>query len=312
MSDRVLFVDDDPNVLAAMSRQLHRVFKIETALGGPAGLDAVRNNGPYSVVVADMRMPEVDGVALLMEVYSLSPMTVRIMLTGNSDQRTAMEAVNQGAIFRFLTKPCPSEVLAEAITDAITQYRMVVAEAELLERTLIGAVRVLTEILAGSDPDAFGRSVKLRQLASNMATKLGVPEQWQVEMAAMLASIGCVAVPPDVRRRAASGAPLTDEERLAMVQAPQRGANLLRNIPRLEPVANIVLYTGKWYNGAGLPVDGVAGDQIPLGSRLLHILDDLVALESEGKPRSMALRMMALQTGCYDPVLLDTVQQHLA
>ena len=62
MSDKILFVDDDANILDAYKRQLKRQFQVETALGGEEGLNALRNSGPYAVVVSDLRMPGMDGV----------------------------------------------------------------------------------------------------------------------------------------------------------------------------------------------------------------------------------------------------------
>jgi len=311
MSDRVLFVDDDPNILAAVARQMRRVFSIETALGGEAALEILRASGPFAVVVADMRMPGIDGVALLKEVRALSPKTIRIMLTGNADQRTAMDAVNHGEIFRFLTKPCPTDTLAQALQDALGQYRLLVAEAELLEKTLVGAVRMLTEILSSADPEAFGRSLKLRQLASTMAAALGMEDAWQVEMAAMLANVGRVASRSRTRPHAPSEGHPAEADPASADEFAQVGANLLRMIPRLDPVARIVLYHRKSYSGSGFPQDSVAGDQIPLGSRLLRILGDLLELEEEGKTRSTAFRIMTSRYGWYDPQLLDTVHKHL-
>ena len=106
MTTRILCVDDDSNILLGYQRALRKQFQIEVALGGEEGLAAVRNQGPYAVIVADMRMPGMDGVELLAKVREIAPDTVRMMLTGNADQQTALEAVNQGHIFRFMTKPC--------------------------------------------------------------------------------------------------------------------------------------------------------------------------------------------------------------
>src|SRR5271165_2133310 len=108
---KILFVDDEPNVLAAFERQLRKEFAVETALGPWAGLKALQNRQDYAVVVADMRMPEMNGVEFLAKVKHSAPDVVRMMLTGNADQTTATEAVNHGSIFRFLNKPCPPEKL---------------------------------------------------------------------------------------------------------------------------------------------------------------------------------------------------------
>jgi len=123
MSEKILFVDDDSNILDAYKRQLKREFHVETAQGGKQGLDAVANSGPYAVIVSDLRMPGMDGNQFLSRVKDSAPASVRIMLTGYADLRAATDAINNGRIFRLLTKPCSKEVLVEAIASGIEQFR---------------------------------------------------------------------------------------------------------------------------------------------------------------------------------------------
>ena len=158
MTTKILCVDDELNVLEALSRSLRKDFRISIAQSGELGISMIENEGPFAVVVSDMRMPEMDGIEFLGRVQSMSPETVRIMLTGNADQQTAIRAVNDGNIFRFLNKPCPSDVLTSALTAGLEQYRLVNAEKNLLEQTLNKSVEVLVDILAIVNPTAFGRS----------------------------------------------------------------------------------------------------------------------------------------------------------
>src|ERR1700735_5369190 len=157
MTNRILCVDDEPNILLAFARQL-RKYEIVTALGPELGLKTVEEQGPFAVVVSDLRMPRMSGVQFLTKVKELSPDTVRIMLTGHGDLSAAAEAVNQGSIFRFLLKPCPTEVLSGALEAGLEQYRLVNAERQLLEQTLRGSVEVLSEILSLSNQEAFGQA----------------------------------------------------------------------------------------------------------------------------------------------------------
>lgn len=113
MSYKILCVDDDSNILQGYKRALRRDFDIFIAEGGLEALSIIEKEGPFAVVVSDMRMPVMDGVQFLSRVRDIAPETVRMMLTGNADQQTAIIAVNEGNIFRFLTKPCPPDVLAK-------------------------------------------------------------------------------------------------------------------------------------------------------------------------------------------------------
>ena len=122
MTYKVLFVDDDTNILAAFKRQLRKKFTIDTAKSPEEGLKAVREKGPYAVIISDLRMPGMDGNQFLYRVREITPESVRILLTGHADLQAAMNAINSGNIFRLLTKPCPSEVLVDAIASGVEQH----------------------------------------------------------------------------------------------------------------------------------------------------------------------------------------------
>lgn len=304
MKSDILCVDDDPNVLAGFQRSLRKQFSLDTASSGRDALRLISEQGPYAVIVADMRMPEMDGVQLLAEVKTQAPDTVRIMLTGNSDQQTAIDAVNRGRIFRFLTKPCSPEAMAGALREGLAQHRMLLAERDLLEQTLNGSVALLTDVLALVEPVSFGRGQELRATTRAFAAILGATCRWEMEMGAMLAQLGRVTLPPQLLLKMRSGLRLTPEERDLELRIPELGFNLLVRIPRLEPVAQIVRYQAKHYDGSGLPDDLVAGDEIPIGSRILKVINDLNQLQSAGVEKFEALQKMSLRKGWYDPKVL--------
>ncbi len=141
---RVLCVDDEPALLAGLVNYLGERYRVTTAVGPTAGLKALTESGPFQVVVADLRMPVMDGTKFLARVRSMSRDTVRILLTGYADLEGAIAAVNQGQIFRFLTKPCAPETLLRAIDDGLEQYRLETADRRLLERE-VG--RLTTQVL---------------------------------------------------------------------------------------------------------------------------------------------------------------------
>jgi len=136
MTEKVLIVDDEVNILSAASRKLRGEYVLRTALGGREALHALEGDGPFAVIVSDMRMPGMDGVQLLNEFSRLAPDTVRIMLTGCTDRQTAIDAVNKGNIFRFLTKPCADDALKKAIDEGLEQYRMIIREKRLYDKSL--------------------------------------------------------------------------------------------------------------------------------------------------------------------------------
>ncbi len=131
ISRKILCVDDEPNVLDGLRRQLRGRFEITCALGVAAGFGALEREGPYAVVMADHKMPEMTGVEFLREVRRRWPDTVTVMLTGCHDVDVAVEALHEGHIFRFLNKPCPREALEAAIRDSLERYRLVICERQL-------------------------------------------------------------------------------------------------------------------------------------------------------------------------------------
>ena len=304
MNRKVLCVDDDVNVLNGLQRNLRKQFNVDTAISGDEALSLIDKQGPYAVIVADMRMPGMNGVQFLSNARKKTPDTVRIMLTGNADLQTATDAVNEGHVYEFLTKPCAPETLAMALAGGIKQYEMVMAERELLENTLAGSVKVLTEILSVVEPHSFGRGQQLREYMS--AYIQGQTEhRWQMELAAVLAPIGYVTIPSAVTARARAGDTLSDVELEMLNHVPEFGSKLLANIPRLEPVARIVLYQSKHFDGSGFPADACAHEDIPVGARVLKVLNDLLDLEAKGLTKDQALQKMQERTGWYDPRVLE-------
>ena len=135
MSNRVLFVDDDPKILAAFQRQLRKKVTIETVESGAEGLEVLRRDGPFSLVVTDYCMPGMNGIEFLGRARQIAPETVRMLLTGSADLGSAIQAVNQGNIFRFLTKPCSPDNLLEAVQAGIHEYRRTHKERKFNKRS---------------------------------------------------------------------------------------------------------------------------------------------------------------------------------
>lgn len=315
MPDRVLLVDDDLNLLSGLSRHLRRDFDVVTAPGGKQALaaveDAMLTNQPFAVVLCDMRMPVMDGIETLRAIRNVAPETVRMMLTGNADQQTAIDAINEGSIFRFYNKPCPSELLSDGLKAGCDQYHLVTAERDLLEKTLAGSIKVLVDVVSLNDPVAYAQATRLRELVRRMLQALEMPMRWQLDIAAMLLFIGQVAIPPEVIAKMRDGKPLSDPEKLVVSRAPEAGRNLIANIPRLANVAEIVYLQDRGFDGSGYPSSGPMGKDIPFDARLLKILKDLVET-ARGKALSRdifsAIERKAAQ---YDPEILRKVRLHL-
>jgi DNA-binding NtrC family response regulator len=135
LNQRVLFVDDELNVLEGIQRTLRKQVELQTASSGAQALRLIGASGPFAVVISDMRMPAMNGAQFLARVREQEPDTVRMILSGHADLEATIAAVNEGQIYRFLTKPCPTDQLLAAVEDALNQHRLLTAEKVLLELT---------------------------------------------------------------------------------------------------------------------------------------------------------------------------------
>jgi response regulator RpfG family c-di-GMP phosphodiesterase len=307
MDDAILCIDDDPAVLAGFQRTLRRLGRIDVAPTGGDALQMASTFGPYAAVIADMHMPGIDGITVLARLRETAPDTVRLMLTGADDQRIARDAVNQGQIFRFLQKPCPPDELVMAVHAAIRHYHLLAAEHDLLQRTLAGAIHVLTEIMGLVDPHAVGRLHGQRDRMRHLCRHIGVHATWEVEVAAMLADLGGVTIPPSVAARALGNEALSEAEREMLANIPETGAALLASIPRLTGVAEIVRYQAKHWDGGGTPADACSGQAIPAGARILHLIRAFDRLLAEGLAEVDALAVLRGRVGFYEPALIDAL-----
>jgi response regulator RpfG family c-di-GMP phosphodiesterase len=312
MNRKVLCVDDERNILEAYQRSLRKQYEIDTALGGEEALERISSHGPFAVIVSDMRMPGMDGVQFLSRAKETAPDSVRIMLTGNADMQTAIEAVNEGSIFRFLTKPCSPEVLAKALEAGIEQYQLVNAERELVEKTLRGSVQILTDVLSLVNPTAFGRGARVRRLVSQLAATMNAERSWEIEIAAMLSQVGCVTVPEDTLTKVYRGTSLTAAEWRMYQAHPQVGRDLISHIPRLENVAQIITYQEKLFDGTGFPHDEMRGEDIPLGARILKLALDFDKLEASGITKGECLDEIQRRENWYDPRVVSALRTVLA
>ncbi|MDR3631818.1 MAG: response regulator [Desulfocapsaceae bacterium] len=302
MAEKILFVDDESNVLDSIARQLRKRFTLSTAISGQEALQVLKDQGPFSVVVSDMRMPGMDGVQFLETVKELYPDTVRMMLTGNADQGTAIEAVNKGQIFRFLNKPCSTAVLVPALALAQRQHRLITAERELLDKTLMGSVKVLAELLSLSNPTAFSRGYRIKNIVVELAQLLEQGHIWKYEIAALMSQIGCITLPTDILHKKNANISLTREETEMYRSHPQAGASLLAGIPRLESVAVMIALQMLRYDAY---TDETSTDEEGvIGAQILKIALDYDLLLFQGKNSNDALHELSSDMGEYNPNIL--------
>jgi response regulator RpfG family c-di-GMP phosphodiesterase len=296
---RVLCVDDEPRVVDSLAAHLRRSYEVLTAHGGQSALSMIKEKGPPAVIVSDMRMPEMDGATLLKQMKNLYPETTRILLTGEPGRDAAVSAINEGQIFRFLTKPCPPDAFRSAIEAGVVQHRLVVAERVLLQETLVGCIKTLIDVLAITNTVAFGRARRIKQLAAELAVATGAKEFWQLEAAAMLSQLGYISLPTELVEKLYYGKRLTPEERTLADGAPEVARRLLSRIPRLEPVLEILALSQR------AKAEGPDG-MVKLGGQILRIVLEYDGQIARGQSVNAALH--ALRSESFDAKLVKTLE----
>ncbi len=304
MTETILFVDDDIQLVSALQRSFHRTYHVELALNADDALAALAET-PYALVVSDFQMPGMNGIELLSRVKGLSPETVRILLTGQADLETAIDAVNEGNIFRFLRKPCPQDLLKKTLDAGLKQFRLQMAERDVLQETLVGAVAVLTELMASTEPVAFGRAARLRWCVRKLALELKVRDPWHFEAAAMLSQIGCIPMAADALKRYFGEEPPARSVTGATPSDARVARQILERVPRLHTVAQII---ERQYEAFETQANRSPDEYIvALGAQMLRVAIDFDQVVNQGRSFSEALGELRRNAADYNPEILHAL-----
>ncbi len=290
--DKILFVDDEELVLNGIQRQIGKKYKMFTAVSAQDGIKIIEKEGPFALVISDMHMPLMDGIKFLGIIKDRFPECIRVMLTGNADLDTAISAVNKGNIFRFIMKPCPTEVLEQVITASLDQFHLIKTERELLEKTLKGTIKILIDILSMANSVAFRKASRIKYFAGEIATRLNLKDVWCFEIAAMLSQIGCVTIPLSVIEKIYSNQSLSSDEKKMMQEYPKIGYKLISQIPRLEFIGEMILRQKDDCNMEVSFKQPQEEDLISVGAQILRVAIDFDIFLSRGFSKGRAINIM--------------------
>jgi len=324
----VLFVDDEVNILKALQRLLRTEdMNVLCATRAAEALELLDKH-PTQVVVTDQRMPEMSGVDFLAHVRERQPDIVRMMLTGYTEMKVAVDAINRGEIYRLITKPWNDDELRATLRQAfdhadlkaeIKRLNQVTREQNFklqdMNRNLEGKVRdrtkqlaekhqqlrtayvqtirALSEAVDAKDAYTRGHSERVGVYASKIAREMNFPKDVieRVYIAGLLHDVGKIGVRDAVITKPER---LTPEEYLEIKAHPEIGYRILEPVEFLRDVAPCVRHHHEWYDGSdrGYP-DRLRGDQIPLPSRIILVADTVEAMTSD-RPYRKALSLEAV------------------
>ena len=304
---RILCVDDEPRVTDGIALQLRKDFEVHKAYSGKEALQRLREVSGIAVVLCDMRMPDMDGATLLERVRELYPRITRILLTGEAGRDVAVQAVNRGQVFRYLTKPCAPEQLRQAIEAGIDQHRLMLAEKAVLQETLLGLIAALVDMLALTNPVAFGRSRRLQKLAMELARSLGHEDFWQLEAAAMLSQIGHISTPVELSEKIYYGVPLSGDDRLLAGAVDNVSLQLLERVPRLDVVMQVLQALGWSDESLARLGDGTIGT----AARILGLVSEYDTLTLCGSAADRAIQVLRARSDRYGAQLIEQLARQI-
>ena len=305
MSETVLFVDDEENILRAVERLFHeRDFLLRQAKNAREALTILERE-QVAVIVSDNQMPGMKGTELLARVSTVSPKTVKILMTAYADLDTAIRAINQSEIYRFVVKPWENDQLRGIVDESLERFRTVQALGSRDEATLLS----LAQTIELKDAYTKGHCQRVGDYAVTLAARLGYSDEAlrEVRYGGWLHDCGKIGVPERILNL---NGPLSEEDFLVVKKHPRWGAEVARQAGLARRVVNVILHHHERYDGRGYPAQ-LVGETIPLEARIVSVADVFDALTTDRPyrrrlPRSEAVEILAgLRGTSLDAELVD-------
>ncbi|MGD8781443.1 MAG: response regulator [Ignavibacteria bacterium] len=323
---KILYVDDEPELLRSFYSLLRKEKVDVVTLQDSSQINNILDeHGPFSVVFSDQRMPVYDGVKVLETIKEKYPETVRVLVTGYSDYKDTIRAINNGGIISYIAKPWNDEELKKSINEWVGQFNLKAHNNylmkaldeenkklnELLNGTVAQTVRILGDITSNISPQVAVLGEKVKKIGYtflNALIGLTPQEKWEIRRSIDLFDLGIALLPVSLQV-------LIEKQGLAILDNSPVARNhhllaagLLKDIPRFGPVARIIELQSKDFNGGGIPENvNVKGLELPLGSRLLHIIVDLVKKIDGKLSGKEILRIMRRNPLKYDTDLIKFI-----
>ncbi len=319
---RLLIVDDERSIREVLTRTLeHEGYQCETAAGADEALELL-SDGSFQMVLSDILMPGRTGIELLEDIKRDFPDVAVAMVTAVAETGTAVDALRRGAI-DYLTKPFNLEEVLLSVERALRQRNLELANREYrdhlekkveeqtdeIRATFMGAIRSLAGALEAKDRYTRGHSDRVTEIAVIMAGRAGLSARQveQIRLAGTVHDIGKIGVPEAILLKPGR---LTEDEYGLVKLHPDRAERILEPIIRDRRVLAVVRHHHERFDGRGYP-DGLRGEEIPLGARILAVADTYDAMTSDRPYRDgltveqARSQLLANRGSQFDPALIE-------
>ncbi|WP_411823419.1 response regulator [Leptospira sp. 'Mane'] len=306
---KVLIVDDSEDnrlILEELTKSLG--FESVLANNGKEA-QALLEADSFTVILLDINMPEMNGIELLKWIKGqpkLQEIPV-LMVSAIEETEEIVNCLKLGAD-DFIHKPFEVEILKARLNSALSKFRAKLSEKELLEKTFIGSVKLLSNVLTAVSPRLFGKAARIQRIARHLCEALEYGDIWEIEIASLFSLVGTITLPPDTLEKIINGRPLAGDESTNFQSHPIMGHKLLSSIPRLEKIAEIILYQN-WN------LDGTAGsmkiprEKIPFGSRILRAAIEFEHIQNKSNNPMEFAQTLKTRTGNFEPILISAMEK---
>jgi CheY-like chemotaxis protein len=307
MNNKILCVDDEESILRGFQLNLRKDFELHLASDGVEGLEVFEEEGDFALVLSDMRMPRMNGAEMLAEIKKRDHEVSTILLTGHTDFESAMAAVNDGNVFRMLSKPCPPERLIKVLKDGLAQHDLIKSKRILLDMTLRGAVDALAESLSTAKPLFFGRVQRVRLLANKLADTLEMQDSWKVDIASVFSQIAYIGLPENITEDVYYKRKVPSPVKKLLAEFPQDTQKILDKIPGLEEIGEIL-------NRVDVQPRFEENDNrnIRLYASILRVCLDFDYYEEQGHDKQLILSSLKSRPNDYDPKIIRLLELSVA
>jgi response regulator RpfG family c-di-GMP phosphodiesterase len=301
----LMVVDDQPANLKLLEDLLtSQGHAVRSFPRGRLALDAAARNPP-DLILLDINMPEMDGFEVCRRLKAddkLAGIPV-LFLSALSETQDKVNAFRTGGV-DYITKPFQLEEVRARVETHLELHRARQRERDLLERTLNGSVKALSDLAHLTSPTLTERSGALRSMVVHMAAQMRLPDAWQYELAATLCLIGCITLPTDAFEHAYAGSNPSAEEEKMYRSHPEVGCQLLSRIPRLENVAEMIrlqqVETAHW----------ASNDVAERGARMLKTAQELDRRTLRGVAFQTACDQLRAASAKYPTAFLDALKDY--
>jgi putative nucleotidyltransferase with HDIG domain len=305
LEDQILIVDDEEVMCSILARRLTREgYTCVTANDGREALQYFYKH-PFSLIISDIKMPEMDGLALLKRVKATNPKMMVIMVTAFPEIDLAVEAMHLGA-YDFIIKPADLDLVILSVKKALEKKRLeeeIVAYRSHLERLVeerttklqqayrilkkahLDSVKVLVEAIDAKDPYTRGHSDRVTRMSLKIAFQFGFAEDRleSLEYGALLHDIGKIGIKDEVLQKPGA---LNSEEYQYIQEHPLIGVKIIEGLDFFKDKIPMIRHHHEHYDGSGYP-DGLLGAAIPLEARIIAVPDAFDAMTSARPHRGM-------------------------